>query len=185
MSATALKENETQTLSTIDLENLVDAQLAKFNNTEQAEPVSEVKLETATPVYEFDLQEEAPQEQIEEVVQEKTALNITLRTKLIAGVVAVSLVLLATLLIYNAVLIGKLNADITYSEQVLEVEQTRLTSLLDELNSVSEATPEQLNLTKVKNVKVDKLEKLASTEITKDTNWFDAMCEFFSGALGG
>lgn len=175
-----------------DITQVANEQLAKFDSTYRAPDLSkllvtEKKLEEeiGQPLFELDLDNSQDEEKDKTQVSHQSAA-LTLKAKLIIGVTAVIMVLLSALLIYNATLISKYKGDIAYNTEVLQVEQERLNGLMEQLEGLNTQSATDLGLSETTNrISLPKLEKLSRTEYTEDSNWFDAICEFFSSILGG
>ena len=124
----------------------------------------------------------------DEVVEETHAptISINLRGKLIIGVFASIVLLLSILLIYNAVLINRYRAEIGADSQTvisLEAENAVLESQLEGL--MGGVTPEGLGMSQTTPQDIELIQRTPVTPVEQDTNWFDAICNFFSELFGG
>ena len=124
----------------------------------------------------------------DEVVEETQAptVSINLRGKLIIGVFASIVLLLSILLIYNAVLINRYRAEIGADSQTvisLEAENAVLESQLEGL--MGGVTPEGLGMSQTTPQDIELIQRVPVSPVEQDTNWFDAICNFFSGLFGG
>ena len=124
----------------------------------------------------------------DEVVEETQAptVSINLRGKLIIGVFASIVLLLSILLIYNAVLINRYRAEIGADSQTvisLEAENAVLESQLEGL--MGGVTPEGLGMSQTTPQDIELIQRVPVSPIEQDTNWFDSICNFFSGLFGG
>ena len=124
----------------------------------------------------------------DEVVEETQAptVSINLRGKLIIGVFASIVLLLSILLIYNAVLINRYRAEIGADSQTvisLEAENAVLESQLEGL--MGGVTPEGLGMSQTTPQDIELIQRVPVSPVEQDTNWFDSICNFFSGLFGG
>lgn len=177
-----------------DITQVANEQLAKFDTAYRAPDLSKLLVteknieETiGQPMFELDLDENKVEEQSKaDVVKKSRAITLTLKAKLIISVAAITMILLSVLLIYNATLISSYKGDIAYNTEVLQVEQARLNGLMEELESISSQTASDLGLGETTStIKLPNVSKLQKTTYTEESNWFDAVCEFFSSIFGG
>lgn len=124
----------------------------------------------------------------DEVVEETQVptVSINLRGKLIIGVFASIVLLLSILLIYNAVLINRYRAEIGADSQTvisLEAENAVLESQLEGL--MGGVTPEGLGMSQTTPQDIELIQRVPVSPVEQDTNWFDSICNFFSGLFGG
>ena len=124
----------------------------------------------------------------DEVVEKTQAptVSINLRGKLIIGVFASIVLLLSILLIYNAVLINRYRAEIGADSQTvisLEAENAVLESQLEGL--MGGVTPEGLGMSQTTPQDIELIQRVPVSPVEQDTNWFDSICNFFSGLFGG
>ena len=183
-----------QDLSEIAMQELKNFDTTYENDlTERYEKIkSEMLSETvATPASELFTKVEneffstITEKQEEEKTPEKV-VSINLRGKLIIGVFTSIVLLLSILLIYNAVLINRYKAEIGADTQIvmeLETNNDLLQSQLDEL--LAGKTPETMDMTQLDASEINLIQRTETPTITQDTNWFDAVCNFFSGLFGG
>jgi cell division protein FtsL len=125
------------------------------------------------------------QDEAQEEVAQPT-ISINLRGKLIIGVFASIVLLLSILLIYNAVLINRYKAEIGADSQTvisLEAENAALESQLQGLMGAT--TPESLGMSQGVAQDIELIQRTPVAELEQDTNWFDAICNFFSELFGG
>ncbi len=122
----------------------------------------------------------------ETVETPEKVVSINLRGKLIIGVFATIVALLCILLIYNAVLINRYKAEIGADSQIVSELTIENDSLQNQLNDIiSGVSPEGLGMGETAGESITLIQRVAETEITAETNWFDAICNFFSGIFGG
>ena len=122
----------------------------------------------------------------ETVETPEKVVSINLRGKLIIGVFATIVALLCILLIYNAVLINRYKAEIGADSQIVSELTIENDSLQNQLNDIiSGVSPEGLGMGEAIGEDITLIQRVAETEITAETNWFDAICNFFSGIFGG
>jgi|GEM_PF-3847184 len=122
----------------------------------------------------------------EEQETPEKVISINLRGKLIIGVFTTIVALLCILLIYNAVLINRYKAEIGADSQIvseLEVENASLEGMLNDV--ISGVSPEGLGMSEGVAESIPLIERTPDPKVTAETNWFDAICNFFSELFGG
>ena len=113
-------------------------------------------------------------------------VSINLRGKLIIGVFATIVALLCILLIYNAVLINRYKAEIGANSEIvneLSIENDSLQNQLSDI--VSSVSPEGLGMEAAAGESITLIQRVESPSVSAETNWFDAICNFFSELFGG
>ena len=119
----------------------------------------------------------------------KKDLHLSLRGKIIATVASMITVLLLTLVIYNAVVLGSKKAEINSLSALLATNQAELAQLEADLQT-AQSEEEIAKLLKDsgsalrKATNADKIkisvESYSASKYSAPTNWFDKICEFLS-----
>ena len=113
-------------------------------------------------------------------------VSINLRGKLIIGVFATIVALLCILLIYNAVLINRYKAEIGANSEIVNELSIENDSLQNQLNDIiSGVSPENLGMGATTGESITLIQRVETPSVTAETNWFDAICNFFSELFGG
>lgn len=152
----------------------------------------EDKTVTKNGVYELEIAEPQLMPTIthknKEDQQSCAKITLNLHGKLIIAVYTSILLLLSVLLIYNAVSISRYNANISHVSQEIVIKEQELDALQQQLQQLVDSTsPENSNMTQGggTSITLRPFEKNPALKYSKDKNWFDSLCEFFSGIFGG
>ncbi len=148
----------------------------------------EVKTEKAFEL-EIPGEETISEKKIKAYAKQKAQVFLSLKAILAISVYAVVMVLLGTLLIYNFASIGNYSNQIKTNTEILATETQYLNEVIDNLN----LSKQQADIIK-NNMKIITEEQIVNLKLstkggnagfTKETNWFDAICNFLSGLFGG
>ncbi|MGD9901204.1 MAG: hypothetical protein AB7S44_01535 [Spirochaetales bacterium] len=135
------------------------------------------------------------EEEIEERVEKKKSFRVNLNKQSKVGIFtyAFVVVLLGFLLVYNAFAIGNVNANINDLNTNIANEQVKIEQVIkdignmtDEDNIIDLATDlsfSEVPMGDIVNVTLYEKQALPTYEV--QTNWFDAICKFFSGLFKG
>lgn len=148
----------------------------------------EVKVEKAFEL-EIPGEETIAEKKIRAYAKQKAQVFLSLKAKLVISVYAVVMVLLGTLLIYNFASINSYTHQINTNTEILATESAYLEEVIDSLNlSKKQADTIKNNMKLISEEQLINLKLSTKGEIagfTKDTNWFDAICNFLSEIFGG
>lgn len=183
-----LTEIAMQELKGFDTE--IESDVAEKYEKIKKEMLAETHTETVTAPAKFEKVENeffptinAKQEVVETPEQ---VVSINLRGKLIIGVFATIVALLCILLVYNAVLINRYQAEIGANSEIVNELSIENDSLQNQLNNIiNGVSPEGLGMGEATGESINLIQRVAAPEITAETNWFDAICNFFSELFGG
>ncbi len=146
------------------------------------------ETEVSTPQIEKVDNEFFPAIRLKNEVEAKSenVVSINLRGKLIIGVFTSILLLLSILLVYNAVLINRYRAEVGTDSQIVADLQDQNAILEGELNGLLNGVDAgSLNMGEGTYQDIPLIQRTPVSEIPGETNWFDAICNFFSSLFGG
>lgn len=125
-------------------------------------------------------------------IESKQHVKITTRGKAMIAVYAAVIVAIIIVIALNAVAITSLSASVAGLESQLETVSSDYKAANNELSEVSYPNVDSIpdGFVKVGSsegtlTKVDLPKVAVPSETLKSTNWFDSVCEFFSGIFGG
>lgn len=178
------------------------AQKSYFGSIEKNEdPLFEVEKEydnfdvptaaTKNPILpEFEiLPSKQTQAEVQQEVQTEKQMHLSLRGKILACVSSMIIVLLLTLVIYNAVVLGSHTSEIAALSKQVGIKQEQIAELQNMLAS-SESEESVREVLKANNSALRKatsfdkvrvaMQIVEEDPIVAPTNWFDKLCDFLS-----
>ncbi len=179
-----VKENLTQNF---DSESHVEEQVNRFDNS-----YSVTKLQELYNEYDKITIDEDKIKSMTQVKANAVSTNVPFRVKLVLTTVVMVALLLAFLCFYNIAVINNMAVNINYlQEEVTSFEGDLLQAegLYDRLTNQSNIQAELADMgfaevDSSKIVAVDVSNKVPVNQLQGETNWFDAVCNFFSLIFG-
>ena len=185
-------EDDTQVLESVREEvestSTVDDQVSKFDTTYTTQKLQELYNEYDKITID--------EEKIKSVIQVRTNAVATNKASFRAVVLLTTslivAVLLAVLCIYNITVINSMGSSISYlQEEVVTYENNlaQVESIYNNLTNTDNIQDElaQMGYEEIASsniVAINVPEKVEVAELTADTNWFDAVCNFISQIFG-